>query len=251
MRKILLPLLLLPVVLFSCKKENEDLSEIAKGNKFYPTEIGKYIVYDYDSTVWNDQLKAALPFKGQLRYTVVDTFRDAAGRLSYRINVERRKNDTDPYVPNDVLRVTPTDDRVEVMQRGLTFIKMVFPVLNGKVWNGNALISLDDKDNEEYDNSKWKYTYADFDREFDPGNNLYEHTVTVNEIDDQVNDPAVDSTVYASRNYSQEIYAYNVGMVYRERIYWVFQPKAPNGGSGGGSGYPKGYRVVLRAVENN
>jgi len=248
MRKILLPLLLLSVGLYSCKKENEDLSEIAKGNKFFPTEIGKYIVYDYDSTVWNNQLGTALPFTGQFRYTVVDTFRDAAGRLSYRINVERRKNDTDPYVPNDVLSVTPTEDRVELMQRGLTFIKMVFPVSNNKSWNGNALIALGDKDNAEYDNDKWKYTYANFDTEFDPGNNLYEHTVTVNQIDDQLNDPDVDSTAYAYRNYSQEIYAYNVGMVYRQRIYWEFQPKV---GGSGGSGYRKGYSVILRAVENN
>ncbi|WP_118972391.1 hypothetical protein [Taibaiella koreensis] len=248
MRKILLPLLLLSVGLYSCKKEKEDLSEIAKGNQFFPTEIGKYIVYDYDSTIWNDQLGVPLPYKGQLRYTVVDTFRDAAGRLSYRINVERRKNDTDPYMPNDVLSVTPTENRVELMQRGLTFIKMVFPVASSPSWNGNALIALGDKDNAEYDNDKWKYTYANFDNEFDPGNNLYEHTVTVNQIDDQLNDPDVDSTAYAYRNYSQEVYAYNVGLVYRERIYWEFQPKV---GGSGGSGFKKGYSVVLRAVENN
>ncbi len=248
MRKILLPFLLISVGLVSCKKETEDISEIAKGNKFFPTEIGKYIVYDYDSTYWNDQLGKDLHYRGQFRYYVADTFRDNAGRLSYVINVQVRANDTDPYRPDDVIYVTPTEDRIEYKQKNLTFIKMVFPVSNGKSWNGNAMIPLGDNDYAEYDNDKWKYTYANFDTEFDPGNNLYLHTVTVNEIDDALNNPDVDSTAYAYRNYSQERYAYNVGMVYRERIYWVFQPKV---GGSGGSGFRKGYGVVMKAVENN
>lgn len=248
MRKLLLPFLIVSVAFVSCKKETEDLSEIAQGNKFFPTEIGKYIVYDFDSTYYNDQLRAEVPVVGQVRYYVADTFRDASDRLSYVINVQYRRNDTDPYVPNDVIYVTPTGDRIEYNQKNRTFLKMVFPVSDGKSWNGNAMINSLDADNAEYIGDAWKYTYANFNTEFDPGNNLYEHTVTVNQIDDALNDPDVDSTVYAYKNYGQEVYAYNVGMVYRERIYWVFQPKV---GSSGGSGYRKGYRVVMRAVENN
>lgn len=245
MRKFILPFLLVSVGLVSCKKETEDLSEISKGNKFYPTEIGKYIIYNYDSIYYDDLLLAEIPESGQVRYYVADTFRDDAGRLSYAINVQRRKNDTDPFVPNDVIYVTPAADHIEMEQKNLKFIKMTFPVSNGKSWNGNAMIPLDDQDYEEFDNDKWKYTYANFNTEFDPGNNLYEHTVTVNQIDDALNDPDVDSNAYAYRNYSQEIYAYNVGLIYKERIYWVFQPKP------GGSGYRKGYRVIMKAVENN
>jgi len=247
MRKILLPLLLVSVGFASCDKETEDLSEMSKGHKFFPTEIGKYIVYNYDSVYFNDQLRADVPKSGQVRYYVADTFRDNAGRLSYVINVQSRANDTDPYVPNDVIYVTPTEDRVEFKQKNLTFLKMVFPVANGQSWNGNAMVPLGDADYAEFAGDQWKYTYSDFDREFDPGNNLYEHTVTVNHIDDALNVP-VDSTAYAYRNYSKEVYAYNVGMVYRERVYWVFQPKV---GGSGGSGYPKGYSVIMRAVENN
>lgn len=248
MRKFILPFLLISVGLVSCKKETEDLSEISKGNKFYPAEIGKYIIYNYDSTYYDDLLQAEIPKSGQVRYYVADTFRDDAGRLSYAINVQKRANDRDPFIPNDVIYVTPTADHIEMEQKNLKFIKMTFPVSNGKSWNGNAMIPLDDADYEEFDNDKWKYTYANFDTEFDPGNNLYEHTVTVNHIDDALNDPDVDPNAYAYRNYSQEIYAYNVGMIYKERIYWVFQPKV---GGSGGSGYRKGYRVIMKAVENN
>ena len=249
MRKILLPLLLVSVGFASCDKETEDLSEMAQGHKFFPTEIGKYILYDVDTLYWDDHLGTSVPTHWQARYDVVDTFRDAEGRLSYVMNVQIRATESSPFMPDDVIYVTPTDGHVLFKQKNLTFMKLVFPVSNGKSWNGNAMIPTNDQDFKEYNNDKWNYTYSNFDTEFDPGNNLYEHTVTVNQIDDVLNNPDVDSTAYAYKNYSQEIYAYNVGMVYRERIYWEFQPKAPGGS--GGSGFRKGYEVRMRAVENN
>lgn len=249
MRKLLLPFLIASIAMVSCKKETQDLSDINKGNGFYPTQIGKYIVYNYDSIVWDDLLQKPLPYSGQFRYYYADTFRDAAGRLSYVVNVQRRKNDTDPYTPSDVIYVTPTDNQLEVEKGNLKFIKMTFPVSDGKTWNGNAMINIADDDNKkEYDNSNWKYTYANFDKEYDPGNNLFLHTVTVNEIDDALNNPDVDPNAYAYRNYSQAVYAYGVGMIYSERIYWEFQPKV---GSSGGSGYRKGYELRLKAVDHN
>ncbi len=249
MRKLILPALLVALGMASCKKETADISEINQGNKFYPTEIGKWIVYNYDSIVWDDLQGVPIPAEGQLRYYTADTFRDDQGRLSYVVNVQIRENDTDPYRPCDVIYVTPTANSLEFEQKNLKFIKMTFPVSNGKSWNGNAFIPLNDEDyTKEYDNDKWKYTYADFDTDFDPGNNLYEHTVTVNEIDDALNNPDVDTTAYAYKNYSQAKYAYGVGLIYSERIYWEFQPKV---GGSGGSGHKKGYEVRMRAVDNN
>jgi hypothetical protein len=249
MRKLILPALLVALGMASCKKETADISEINQGNKFYPTEIGKWIVYNYDSTIWDDLNQWVKHEVGQVRYYTADTFRNDAGQLSYVINVQRRRNDTDPFVPNDVIYVTPTANNLVFEQKNLTFIKLTFPVSNGKSWNGNALIPLNDEDfTKEYDSDKWKYTYANFDTDYDPGNNLYQHTVTVNEIDDALNNPDVDSTAYAYRNYSQEIYGYGVGLIYKERIYWEFQPKV---GGSGGSGYRKGYGVILKAVDNN
>lgn len=233
----------------SCKKEKEDLSGIEKGNAYLPFEIGKYVVYDVDSTIWDDFLKAEIHHTSQMRYNVVDTF-TSEGKLSYVINILYRPTTIDSWVPNDVVYATVTDDKVVFTQKNLKYIKMVFPVQDGKTWDGNAMIPMNNGANAEFDNDKWIYTYANLNQQFDPGNNLYEHTVTVNEIDDQLNDPEADSLSYAYKNYSQEKYAYNVGLIYKERIYWVFEPKSPDGLSGG-SGYRKGYGVVMKAVENN
>jgi hypothetical protein len=153
-------------------------------------------------------------------------------------------------LPNDVISVTPTDVHVEVNQRNLVFMKMVFPVSNGISWNGNALLPSEDPDPnyDEFNKYDWNYVYSNFDTDYQPVAKLYDHTVTVNEINDTLNNPDIDSTAYAYKNFSQEIYGYNVGMIYRERVYWVFQPKV---GTSGGSGFRKGYSVIMRAVDNN
>lgn len=246
MRKILFPSLIaiaaLSTTMVSCTKDSEDISEISQGHKYGAYEIGKYILYNVDSTYWDDFLKIDIHESCQLRYGVVDTFRDDQGRLSFVVDILYRKNSQQPFVPADVVYATPTSGGLEFSQKNLKFLKLVFPVTEGKSWNGNAMIPLGDEDYVEYDNNKWNYTYVNADKPFDPGNNLYEHTVTVNQIDDALNDPDVDSTVYAYRNYSQEIYAYNVGMVYKERIYWVYQPTI---------GARKGYEVIMKAVESN
>ena len=246
MRKLILPFLLISVGLVSCKKEKEDLSGMQMGNNFYPTQIGKYIVYNYDSTVYDDVKQLTAHLTGQVRYYVADTFRDADGRLAYTVKVQKRANDTDPYLVNDVITVTPTDDHVEMEQKTLTFIKLAFPVANGKSWNGNALLPATDNDSayDEFNKfqQSWNYTYSDYDTDFQPNAKLYEHTVTVNEISDTLGNPDTDSTAYAYKNFSKEIYAYNVGLIYKERTYWEYKPEV---------GYRKGYSVILKAVDNN
>lgn len=252
MKKVLLPLfvIIMGIVLFSsCTKKTDDLSGIDIGKAYFPLEIGKYILYDVDSTYWDDFLRAEIHHRSQMRYDVVDTF-TSDEKLSYVINITSRPTTADPFVPNDVIYATISDDKVIVTQQNKKFIKMVFPVRESTIWNGNAMIPLDNSGNEEYRSDKWIYTYSNLDEIFDPGNNIYEHTVTVNHIDDRLNDPEIDSMAYAYRNYSQEKYAYNVGMIYKERIYWVFQPTSADGQSGG-SGYRKGYGVIMKAVENN
>ncbi len=251
MRNLFIPfLVLVSVIWISCNKKTEDLSEINKGYKFFPLEIGKYVLYNVDSTYWDDFLGSVIVMERcQVRYSVDDTFRDASGRLSYKIVVNARKNASDPFYPSEVIYATPTETTLEYTQKNLTFIKLVFPVDNFVYWNGNSMLPLADPDySEEFGGDKWSYNYSKFDKEFDPGNNLYEHTVTVNQIDEQLNDPDIDSTAYAYKNYSKEVYAYNVGLVYKERVYWTFQPKE---GNSGGSGYRKGYGVIMRAIENN
>src|SRR5690606_7457620 len=126
-------------------------------------------------------------------YSVSDTFRNDAGDMAYVINVQYRKTAADAYVPHNVLYAARHNSQLVVTQDNLKFIKLTFPVENGNQWDGNAMIALGDGANAEYDNNKWNYTYDNFDQSFNTGVKLFQHTVTVNEIDDQLNNPDEDS----------------------------------------------------------
>jgi hypothetical protein len=200
-------------------------------------------------TIWSGQQKEPFHVLGQVRYSVVDTFRDNQNRLSYTISVQSRINNTDAYLPNEVIYVTPNNNQLLYSTKNTTFIKLVFPVSEGKSWNGNAMVpeGIDDT-YKEYYTGDWNYVYSKVNQPYDLQNNYHQHTLTVNQVNEVINDPDLDSTAYAAKNYSQEVYSYNVGMIYKEREYWEFQPKL---GNGGGTGFKKGYALVMRAVENN
>lgn len=249
MRKniLLIPTLALSilVMLSSCEKSTGTVDEERIGHDYQPLATGKYILYDVDSIYWDDFLRAEIHVQSQQRYDVVDSFIDNEGRVSWTINVLSRQSEDFPFTPDHVIHVTPTNNFIEFSQKNLTFLNMTFPVQEGVSWNGLAKIATEDPALPEFNSDGWKFTFANVGLPFNTGNNYFAKTATVNQIDEQLNDPETDSMAFAFKNYSQEIFGYDVGMIYKERIYWVFQP------SPGGSGYRKGYGVIMRAIEHN
>lgn len=225
-------------MLASCKKETEAPYD---NTNYFPLQTGKYILYDVDSIVHDDFNETSVSYHSQMRYDVVDSFIDNQGRLSYTINVMWRKTTADAFSPSDVIQVTKTATGLEWVQGNVRLLKMIFPVAEGANWNGNSAVSTLDPQLDEYmvDKYGWNYKYANLGAEFDPGNNPFYNTVTVNEVDEKTNEAVGDN--YADRNYSQAIYAYGKGLIYKERIFWTYQPNK----------YKKGYELVMRAVEQN
>lgn len=227
----------------ACQRKTEPAPD--DGRAYFPLAIGKYIVYQYDSTIWNDLEHQEFHRSGELRYECVDTFLNNLGNTAYVFHVLHRADSSQPYQQHRVISASLNGNQLELQDQNLTYIRLVFPVQNSVRWDGNAKIAV--ASFPEYDNDKWQYVYSSQDQPFDAGIKQYPRTVTVDQIDDALNVP-VDSTAYAYRNFSREVYGYGVGMVYSERIYWVFQPRV---GGSGGSGYPKGYGLVMRAIASN
>ena len=70
-------------LLNSCKKDrvivNTDGGNLYQS--FLPLEIGKYIIYNVDSSIWDDSKCIVYNYKSQHEYLVADTFRDNQNRL--------------------------------------------------------------------------------------------------------------------------------------------------------------------------
>lgn len=232
---------LMTVALFSCKKEDDDKYQGNYSRAYFPLEFGRYVVYDVDSTLWDDFLQVKSLHRYQMRYTIADTFRDNEFRLSYRVDVHIRPNDTFQWKTHRVIYVTPTATHLEYVEENLRFIKLAFPIADGVEWKGNSNIPALDQDYQYFQD--WTYRYSKFTSPFNDGKVYFDNTVTVEQVDEQQNDPETMPTAYSYKTFGQEVYAYDIGMVYREMTHWIYDPGVVK--------YRRGYSVIMRAVDHN
>lgn len=244
MNKRFLPVLLLAVLFsvlfYSCKKETNEFN----GNyssAYFPLQVGRYVVYDVDSTIWDDFLQVKSLHKYQMRYTVADTFTDDLNRMSYRIDVHLRTADSLGWNVHRVIYATPDSSHIEYVEANVRFIKLVLPIANEIEWPGNSMIATDDQDLQYF--ADWIYKYKDFEQPFNNGKVMFDNTVTVEETDQTLNDPEAMPNAFATRTFSKEVYGYNIGMVYREVTRWTYDPDVVK--------FRRGYSVVMRAVDHN
>ncbi len=245
MNKKFLPLLLAALFFlgfYSCKKVDENNKypdEYSRG--YYPLQFGRYVVYNVDSTIWDDFLCVKTVHKYQMRYTIADTFRDNENRLSYRMDVHIRNNDSSVFVIHRVIYLTRTPTRLEYVEANVRFIKLIFPVSTDARWLGNALIPEADEDYKYFQG--WNYQYGSVGADYSNGLVDFKNTVTVNEIDEQINNPELQPGAYSEKTFSKEVYGYDIGMIYRETTRWIYDP--------GVASCRRGYSVVMRAVDHN
>jgi len=235
---------LVSVSFFACKKKTDTPLPNDSGSAYYPLRVGKFIIYNVDSTIWNDFDCSKVVHSYQMRYDFVDTFLDNSGNKSYRVETSIRTADTLPWNPSNVFYATIAGNQIQTVESNLRFIKLVLPVTEGTSWNGNSMIQTNDQDLGYF--SGWNYTYANVGKPYIRDTFNFDNTVTVNEADMATNDPETMPTAYADKTYSQEVYEYNVGLVYKELTHWTY-----NYNPGGSTNCRKGYSVIMRAISNN
>lgn len=230
--------------LTACKKEikNDYGPDATRG--YYPLIRGHYVTYDVDSILWNDYTRTVTPKHSQVRYTVVDTFTDLTKKLSYRIDVNYREADTSIWRIHSTFYATPEENALDVTHSNLRIRKLIFPVIDKNTWNGNAFVPTSDGDFQYYNG--WNYRYEDVQQPYNNGRAYFENTISVPQADAKTGNPEIDSFNYADRVFSKEIYAFNVGLVYKELTHWVYDRNISTQ-----KFYRSGFQVVMRAIDHN
>ena len=243
MTKKILPVLLVVAIVFvsffSCRKVTVSTADATRN--YFPLQFGKYVTYAVDSIYYIDTNCSKREIKSQMKYAITDTFRDSKFRLSYLMDIYSRPYDGAVWQQAGVLYITPTYDSILVTQDQSKYIKMVFPVVNGTTWAGNTYALVQDSSFSYLAN--WNYTYQNYHLSYNNGLVNFDNTVTVLEDDESQNYPNVDSQVNAYRTYAKEVYAYNVGMIYKEWTHWTYKPDSAQG--------VKGYSVIMQAIDHN
>jgi len=137
----------------SCKKDAET-APVDLGYEYFPDDIGSYIIYEVDSIAYDDAVKPPDTTRYLLKELVESTFIDNSGRPTLRI--ERYKKMYNPLVPydsiswvlSDIWTANRTTTTAEKTEENIRYIKLVFPVVKGKEWNGNSFNTLGQKDYE-------------------------------------------------------------------------------------------------------
>lgn len=231
--------LLCVLVLGACNKQTIQPQPNNLGFDFQPLEKGHYVIYDVDSIIFDDFNQRIDTFSLEMKDEIGDSIIDDEGRTSYLVKRSTRYKSTDPWVTNHIFYITQDLFKLEWKENNLRFIKMVYPTKLNKKWSGNKFI------NASSDLSwlnEWDYKYTDVSTSFNTGRKNYPNAHIIDQADFIDGKPDI-SSAYSAKTYSREVFAQNVGMVYREITRWEYQPSVAL--------FRSGFTTIFRAKSNN
>ncbi len=232
--------------LFSCTTE-EDNFQLETGEEYFPLAIGKYTVYEMDSTIYDPNgAEMVRQSFTQLREEIVDTLRNANDELVYKIEQFTRLGDTLPWTIQNVYTASIVNNQAQRTEENLKFIKMTFPVRDNNSWDGNAFI--DDGTivlvaGETIEMFKgWDYRIKEVDLVDTIGGQIFEPVVLIEQAD---NENAIELRS------SVEKYAPNVGLIYKEISIFDTQCIEDCEGQPWAEKAEKGFSLKQRILEYN
>ncbi|HEX5026574.1 MAG TPA: hypothetical protein VFV68_14945, partial [Agriterribacter sp.] len=168
-----------------CKKQTDSFS-LAPVSDYYPVEVGKYIVYQLDSTVFTNFETTKEIHSYQVKDIIDAEITDNLNRPSFRIHrMIRDSAGLTPWVSNATFMVTPLNNSIEYVENNLRFIKLKSPVKENYFWQGNNYIDAEDKLSYL---KFWEYQYREVDQPYTLNNAVVDSTVTVLQNDEAMGD---------------------------------------------------------------
>ena len=187
----------------SCKKKVESPPDL--GYDYAPTTLGKYVVYDVDSTVYDDNFMDTTHFKYRIKEKLEEIYTDNQGRDAIKlVRYIKWYNslinyDNIAWTVKDVWNYTKTNTTLQVVEEDVRFTKLAFPIKEDATWNGNALNTM----------GELSYTYDYINQSEIINGTPFANVLLVVQKDDK-------SKNAIHREYYIEKYAKDVGLVYRE-----------------------------------
>lgn len=230
----------------SCKKSTETIAA-SPAVTYFPLEIGKYITYKLDSTIFINFGERDTVISYEVMDKVDAKFIDNSGRPAYRILRSIRTDASQQWQANNTFMAVYGEKGVEYIENNLRFLKLVDPVTNGFTWKGNSYIETGSFTSDVNYLDGWNYTYDSVNVPLTLNQQLIDSTIKVVQADEFFgDDPSSGSAVYGEKNYSVEKYAKGIGLVFKDFLHWEY-----TGPSGGNKGFYVGYGLRLTMIDHN
>jgi len=245
MRKQFLFLVLITVIIFSACKKSTDVLETNTVSEYYPLQIGKYVTYNLDSTIFINFGTKDTVVSYQVKLQVDGELTDNLGRPAYRITRYIRKTAANPWNADNTFMAVPTDFAMEFIENNMRYLKLKGPLRDGYTWKGNSYIDTYSIGSAVKYLDDWDYTYDSVNAPISFGAFTLDSTLKVNQRDEIIGNPT-DPTSYHEINFGAEKYAKGVGLIYRNFLHIEYQPPRPGVGA-----YRQGYGVRMTMIDHN
>lgn len=204
---LLLSLFTIALVFSACKKETVNLN-LDYGYEYYPIDSGHTLIYRVDSTFYDEFFDTIYTHTWVVTETVLQLDEALDGNPRARIGRTQYWWETLPptdLVP-EIFYVTKSDSELDYQDDNLRFMKMVFPVLNDREWDGNIYLNENDFNlHETY--VDWQYKYTNVGQPYTVQGEEYAETLHLSYIENES---------LISRTFAEERFAKGIGMIYRK-----------------------------------
>lgn len=130
---------LVPVIfVFSSCNETKEIDPTALGYDFYPLYLGEYRIYDVEEI--NYLITGFDTSVYQLREVIFDSIQ-SNDQITYLLRRDIRVSELDEWESDSVWTVTSTTNYLAITENNIPFMKLTFPVIQGREWDGNSLNS--------------------------------------------------------------------------------------------------------------
>ncbi len=232
--KYLIGICSLVLLMASCKKEQEQFIS-GPVSDYFPLQVGKYITYNLDSTVFLAFGKTDSIIHYQAQDRVDAQITDNLGRPAFRVIRYLRQDSTLDWTPNNTFMVIPTQSSLEYVENNFRFVKLRLPIKKDFSWKGNSFIDTYSQYSDVKYLDDWDYIYDSIGVPLTINSLTIDSTLKVAERDEFLGqDPSLPNTDYAEKTYSVEKYGKGIGLIYREFLHWEYQSVNNNSYTGYG-----------------
>ena len=198
-------IILLWLLLLGC--QSRDIRPKVTGTEYFPLKVNAFWIYTVSETTIT-QLGGQTNTGYELKVQAIDSV-VSGGQVTYAWVRFTRTDSSKPWISLDTWSSRKDEFQAVVQEGNTSYIRLAFPLVDGKTWNGNALNNLGGSD--QCANGSFhcdNFEVKDFMKRFEGSGISFADTATI--LENNSNDPIVKQDVRMA------VYAKSIGLVYRE-----------------------------------
>jgi hypothetical protein len=201
------------LITLGCNDDEGISTEKEVTSKFFPLTLGLSNEYAITEITYadNGQKKDTLQYFSKDEIASISN--NEQGQKIYIIDRFKRLNQNSTWQYDKSQRATIIENQVIVTNGALQFVKLQLPIEVGREWNGNQyfddniVVKIAGQSISFYKN--WKSKYISLDQSMDINGRLYSDVLSIQ---------LADHENRLEKRYGKEIYASDIGLIYREMI---------------------------------